>query len=140
MNEYYDIYLAVTEPGLITTTIQFGPCLEIDDERFKEGGEFYAHITDMGDPWCPLEGNVHYNGLMGTNLFVTPNTDYTEEENWANYENSYIFFSFATDSFDAGKFLDGDIDYPFTPTYDDFIRDLQLYQDDDTSADFKNNF
>jgi hypothetical protein len=28
-------------------------CKDIDDDRFKPGGEFYEKIEDLGNPQCP---------------------------------------------------------------------------------------
>ena len=59
----------------------------------------------MGDPMCPSEGNIHYQGLIGTNLFVTPLEDYTDPDIWPKYNDNYIIFVFVTDSFSVDYFL-----------------------------------
>ena len=67
-------------------------------------------------------------------MFVVPKQDYTDPAIWPLYADNYIMFVFATDSFSVEEFLNRNIEYPFQPTYDTYIRTLNMKEN---TTDFK---
>jgi hypothetical protein len=52
----------------------FIKCTEIDDTRFEPEGAYYKELKLDENPetLCPADGTIHFNGAMGTSLWVVP--------------------------------------------------------------------
>jgi hypothetical protein len=64
-------------------------------------------ITEVGNTLCPETGFLEFNGLLGTNLFVTPKEDWTSsyEIYYEKYSSAYIQYYQASEIFSIKKYL-----------------------------------
>jgi len=46
------------------------PCDQITNPKFNKGGSLQNYHAS--GELCPIDGNIDYNGVVGTNLFVQP--------------------------------------------------------------------
>ena len=59
-------------------------CLSINNTKFQPGGSLYDILMDPLYPtnqWllCPNSSTIDYNGFVGTNLWVIPKGDMTNQ-------------------------------------------------------------